>query len=171
MPSIARSPASTAGSADLENGHVRVSVSIQPWCPFAPDRPYFRTFDLTLGARPRALSKSDEVENARFFAPNDQLTTSATTTLRRASTTSSEPILAFASAVGAFPPCAAASAPAFLARFVGVRVCDSPLPFRERAGSEPHHISDTFPEAEQAPPESEAPKTTALHGAACEATP
>jgi hypothetical protein len=121
MPSIASSPASSAGSADLENGHVMVSASIQLWCPFAPDRPCFRTPDLTLGACPRTLSKSDEVENARFFAPNDQLTTSATTrTTREHDLERPNPRLS-PPAVRAFPPCAVASAPASLARFVGVR--------------------------------------------------
>jgi hypothetical protein len=68
MPSIVSFPASSAGSADLESGHVKVSASIQRWCLFAPDRSRFRVSGLMLGARLRTLPNRVKWKRPLFCA-------------------------------------------------------------------------------------------------------
>jgi len=145
MPSIASSPASTAGSTDLESGHVTVSASTQRWCSFTLDRSCFRTLGLALDARPRTLPNRGEVEAPASLRQNSQLSTSATirtTRERDPSVRSSRAPRRESVATRAVAP-ALAPRPRLLGTS-GMRW--PPHLSMERRASEPRSTDGTFPE-------------------------
>jgi hypothetical protein len=126
------------------SGHVRVSASIRPWCPFTLCRSCSRTLGLTLRRPSPNASKSVEME-----APASLRQTSSYRLLlrlkRRASATYERPILANVSAGGCFHPRWFMSPrfPCSLVRRAWHAIASSS--FEEEAGSESHCTRNTFP--------------------------
>jgi len=169
MPSINNSPASTAGSTDLENGHVKVSVSIQRQSPFTLERPCSRTVDLALGARPRTLPNRVKWKRPFLCASRPAVDFCYNKNNARARPRASDPRKVPAG--GRFHPRRIISPPLPVRACLACPACGSPSLSREKGGQRATTHLRSLSQAAQKPPESKAPKPTTLLGAACEAAP